>query len=149
MRRSRFFRVHAAQEMTATVNAPTRTWRQPFDMNEARCLGGLLDLGDVCDLIAGLRTEGRPRSVAPTYLKRLRLLASIITLLGMGQAARTHPPAPPNAWGAADRARQAERSGNIGCCCARRREILVGVAGFEPATPSSRTTCATRLRYTP
>src|SRR5690606_29921722 len=26
---------------------------------------------------------------------------------------------------------------------------LVGVAGFEPATPSSRTMCATRLRYTP
>ena len=26
---------------------------------------------------------------------------------------------------------------------------MVGVAGFEPATPSSRTTCATRLRYTP
>ena len=26
---------------------------------------------------------------------------------------------------------------------------LVGVAGFEPATPSSRTKCATRLRYTP
>src|ERR1700716_837858 len=29
------------------------------------------------------------------------------------------------------------------------RERLVGVAGFEPATPSSRTRCATRLRYTP
>src|SRR6476619_7284250 len=29
------------------------------------------------------------------------------------------------------------------------RENLVGVAGFEPATPSSRTRCATRLRYTP
>lgn len=28
-------------------------------------------------------------------------------------------------------------------------EYLVGVAGFEPATPSSRTRCATRLRYTP
>jgi hypothetical protein len=27
--------------------------------------------------------------------------------------------------------------------------LLVGVAGFEPATPSSRTRCATRLRYTP
>ena len=27
--------------------------------------------------------------------------------------------------------------------------ILVGVAGFEPATPTSRTWCATRLRYTP
>jgi hypothetical protein len=27
--------------------------------------------------------------------------------------------------------------------------VLVGVAGFEPATPSSRTRCATRLRYTP
>jgi hypothetical protein len=27
--------------------------------------------------------------------------------------------------------------------------LLVGVAGFEPATPSSRTMCATRLRYTP
>ena len=27
--------------------------------------------------------------------------------------------------------------------------FLVGVAGFEPATPSSRTRCATRLRYTP
>src|SRR5215831_3076202 len=26
---------------------------------------------------------------------------------------------------------------------------LIGVAGFEPATPSSRTRCATRLRYTP
>src|SRR4029079_8670028 len=26
---------------------------------------------------------------------------------------------------------------------------LVGVAGFEPATPTSRTWCATRLRYTP
>ena len=27
--------------------------------------------------------------------------------------------------------------------------FLVGVAGFEPATPTSRTWCATRLRYTP
>src|SRR5215510_4498982 len=26
---------------------------------------------------------------------------------------------------------------------------VVGVAGFEPATPTSRTWCATRLRYTP
>src|SRR5205807_10181397 len=26
---------------------------------------------------------------------------------------------------------------------------MVGVAGFAPATPSSRTRCATRLRYTP
>ena len=26
---------------------------------------------------------------------------------------------------------------------------FVGVAGFEPATPSSRTKCATGLRYTP
>src|SRR5438045_8402631 len=32
---------------------------------------------------------------------------------------------------------------------AKSRERLVGVAGFEPATPSSRTRCATRLRYTP
>ena len=29
------------------------------------------------------------------------------------------------------------------------RSYMVGVAGFEPATPSSRTRCATRLRYTP
>lgn len=29
------------------------------------------------------------------------------------------------------------------------REILVGVAGFEPATPSSRTRCSTRLSHTP
>ncbi len=29
------------------------------------------------------------------------------------------------------------------------RVFLVGVAGFEPATPTSRTWCATRLRYTP
>lgn len=27
--------------------------------------------------------------------------------------------------------------------------VLVGVIGFEPTTPSSRTRCATRLRYTP
>ena len=27
--------------------------------------------------------------------------------------------------------------------------LLVGVEGFEPPTPSSRTMCATRLRYTP
>ena len=26
---------------------------------------------------------------------------------------------------------------------------LVGVRGFEPPTPSSRTKCATKLRYTP
>ena len=26
---------------------------------------------------------------------------------------------------------------------------MVGVRGFEPPTPSSRTMCATRLRYTP
>ena len=31
----------------------------------------------------------------------------------------------------------------------RKSAVLVGVAGFEPATPSSRTRCATRLRYTP
>ena len=30
-----------------------------------------------------------------------------------------------------------------------RREMLVGVAGFEPATPASRTLCSTRLSYTP
>ena len=29
------------------------------------------------------------------------------------------------------------------------RLLVVGVAGFEPATPSSRTRCATRLRHTP
>ena len=29
------------------------------------------------------------------------------------------------------------------------RDLLVGVAGFEPATPCSRSRCATRLRYTP
>lgn len=29
------------------------------------------------------------------------------------------------------------------------RDYLVGVAGFEPATPSSRTKCATKLRHTP
>ena len=29
------------------------------------------------------------------------------------------------------------------------RRHLVGVRGFEPPTPSSRTTCATRLRHTP
>src|SRR5579862_9286038 len=28
-------------------------------------------------------------------------------------------------------------------------QLLVGVRGFEPPTPSSRTRCATRLRYTP
>jgi hypothetical protein len=28
-------------------------------------------------------------------------------------------------------------------------QLLVGVRGFEPPTPSSRTMCATRLRYTP
>jgi hypothetical protein len=28
-------------------------------------------------------------------------------------------------------------------------KLLVGVARFELATPSSRTRCATRLRYTP
>ena len=33
-------------------------------------------------------------------------------------------------------------------CCLILRS-MVGVAGFEPATPSSRTRCATRLRYTP
>ena len=38
--------------------------------------------------------------------------------------------------------RENGRSGNCG-------KDLVGVAGFEPATPSSRTRCATRLRYTP
>ena len=27
--------------------------------------------------------------------------------------------------------------------------VLVGVRGFEPPTPSSRTKCATRLRHTP
>src|SRR5262249_46576124 len=31
-------------------------------------------------------------------------------------------------------------------CCVRK---LVGVAGFEPATPSSRTRCSTRLSHTP
>ncbi len=31
----------------------------------------------------------------------------------------------------------------------RRRQEMVGVRGFEPPTPSSRTRCATRLRYTP
>lgn len=29
------------------------------------------------------------------------------------------------------------------------RRIVVGMAGFEPATPSSRTRCATKLRYIP
>ena len=34
-------------------------------------------------------------------------------------------------------------------CLENQREILVGVAGFEPATPSSRTRCSTRLSHTP
>ena len=29
------------------------------------------------------------------------------------------------------------------------KSVLVGVAVFEPATPSSRTRCATKLRYIP
>jgi hypothetical protein len=37
------------------------------------------------------------------------------------------------------------RSPRVSCVVRK----LVGVAGFEPATPSSRTRCATRLRYTP
>src|SRR5712691_10144805 len=31
----------------------------------------------------------------------------------------------------------------------RRPEMLVGVAGFEPATPASRTQCSTGLSHTP
>src|SRR5690606_25625687 len=42
--------------------------------------------------------------------------------------------------------RQAFRGGEI---LSKALILLVGVAGFEPATPSSRTRCATRLRYTP
>ena len=34
-------------------------------------------------------------------------------------------------------------------CLESRPGSLVGVAGFEPATPASRTRCATGLRYTP
>ena len=34
-------------------------------------------------------------------------------------------------------------------CRSRPCEKMVGVRGFEPPTPSSRTRCATRLRYTP
>jgi ribosomal protein S12 len=30
-----------------------------------------------------------------------------------------------------------------------KRELLVGVAGFEPAAPASRRQCSTRLSYTP
>ncbi len=30
-----------------------------------------------------------------------------------------------------------------------RGQMMVGVTGFEPATPCSRSKCATRLRYTP
>ncbi len=33
--------------------------------------------------------------------------------------------------------------------CGKSEKLLVGVIGFEPTTPSSRTRCATRLRYTP
>ncbi len=33
--------------------------------------------------------------------------------------------------------------------CLKLLSYLVGVRGFEPPTPSSRTRCATRLRYTP
>src|SRR5215510_3503104 len=33
--------------------------------------------------------------------------------------------------------------------CAKSLKLLVGVAGFEPATPSSRTRCSTRLSHTP
>ena len=34
-------------------------------------------------------------------------------------------------------------------CLLSLRKILVGARGFEPPTPSSRTRCATRLRYAP
>src|SRR5690606_16832053 len=34
-------------------------------------------------------------------------------------------------------------------CLGNSLKGLVGVRGFEPPTPSSRTRCATRLRYTP
>src|SRR5437870_4473717 len=37
----------------------------------------------------------------------------------------------------------------LGARRCRCRENLVGVAGFEPATPSSRTRCSTRLSHTP
>ena len=43
----------------------------------------------------------------------------------------------------------AEERGRAGTLAGQRFEEMVGVAGFEPATPSSRTRCATRLRYTP
>ncbi len=33
--------------------------------------------------------------------------------------------------------------------CQSRFDCLVGMRGFEPPTPSSRTKCATRLRYIP
>src|SRR5215472_3993880 len=34
-------------------------------------------------------------------------------------------------------------------CRKNRRERMVGVAGFEPATPASRTQCSTGLSHTP
>src|SRR5690349_20261962 len=41
------------------------------------------------------------------------------------------------------------RRGRAPAQSGRKAEKLVGVRGFEPPTPASRTQCATRLRYTP
>ena len=45
--------------------------------------------------------------------------------------------------------RPPRRGGTSAQDTGKSREILVGVAGFEPATPSSRTRCSTRLSHTP
>ena len=62
------------------------------------------------------------------------------------------------------RRRRTSRSAQTGCdtkaglvremsptrgCYLNLREKMVGVAGFEPATPASRTQCSTRLSHTP
>jgi hypothetical protein len=56
-------------------------------------------------------------------------------------------------WSAGRQPRNETKSQQLRLCCGgtafRFRKVLVGVAGFEPATPSSRTRCATGLRYTP
>ncbi len=55
----------------------------------------------------------------------------------------------PRRRSAAQRTRAPAATAGAGRTAEKRGEELVGVRGFEPPTPASRTQCATRLRYTP
>ena len=114
--------------------------------------------------LAGRVTPHTLRHTAATWLMQRGVpvweAAGFLGMSAGGPAGHLRPPSPrPSAWALRPRLRQ--RAGTFRWLKRwlsltegqnekkKPNDILVGVAGFEPATPASRTQCSTGLSHTP